>query len=58
MDADDRYCRGCRRTLNEIARWSEMSDAEQASILAQLPERGPETAETLDRQASVQALDQ
>ena len=39
MDADDRYCMGCKRTLNEIARWGEMSDAEQASILAQLPAR-------------------
>jgi uncharacterized protein len=39
MDEDDRYCRGCRRTLNEIARWGEMSEAEQASVLAQLRER-------------------
>jgi predicted Fe-S protein YdhL (DUF1289 family) len=39
MDADDRYCLGCRRTLNEIARWGEMSDTEQATVLAQLPAR-------------------
>jgi predicted Fe-S protein YdhL (DUF1289 family) len=39
MDADDRYCMGCKRTLGEIARWSEMSDAERVAILAQLPER-------------------
>ena len=39
MDADDRYCLGCRRTLNEIARWGEMSEAEQAAILEQLPAR-------------------
>jgi predicted Fe-S protein YdhL (DUF1289 family) len=39
MDADDRYCLGCKRTLNEIARWGEMSDTEQASVLAQLPAR-------------------
>ena len=39
MDEDDRYCLGCQRTLGEIARWGEMSEAEQAAILAQLPAR-------------------
>ena len=39
MDEDDRYCLGCQRTLGEIARWGEMSEAEQATILAQLPAR-------------------
>jgi predicted Fe-S protein YdhL (DUF1289 family) len=39
MDEDDRYCLGCRRTLGEIARWSEMSEPEQATVLAQLPQR-------------------
>jgi len=39
MDAENRYCRGCRRTLEEIARWGEMSDAEQAVVLAQLGSR-------------------
>ena len=48
MDTEDRYCLGCRRTLNEIARWSEMDDTEQAAILAQLPERGPEVTEIPD----------
>lgn len=36
MDEEDRYCLGCRRTLGEIARWGEMSDAERASVMAQL----------------------
>ena len=39
MDSDDRYCLGCKRTLGEIARWGEMSDAEQAAVLAELPAR-------------------
>ena len=39
MDADNRYCVGCKRTLGEIARWGEMSDAEQAAILADLSAR-------------------
>ena len=39
MDAEDRYCLGCLRTLGEIARWGEMGDAERAAITAQLPAR-------------------
>ena len=39
MDADGRYCLGCKRTLAEIARWSEMSDEERREILAQLAAR-------------------
>jgi uncharacterized protein len=36
MDEDGRYCLGCRRTLSEIARWGEMTDAERASVMAGL----------------------
>jgi predicted Fe-S protein YdhL (DUF1289 family) len=39
MDADNRYCLGCKRTLTEIALWSEMTDAARAAVLAQLPAR-------------------
>jgi len=39
MDDDGRYCRGCKRTLGEIARWGEMSDAERKTVTAQLPAR-------------------
>ncbi|MDH3318368.1 MAG: DUF1289 domain-containing protein [Betaproteobacteria bacterium] len=45
MDANIRYCRGCRRTLDEIARWGEMSDAEHEAVLAALPARASEIAE-------------
>jgi predicted Fe-S protein YdhL (DUF1289 family) len=45
MDAGNRYCRGCQRTLDEIARWGEMSDAEHAAVLAALPTRASEVAE-------------
>jgi len=45
MDADDRFCLGCARTLAEIARWGEMSDSEQRSILDELPKRAAEAAE-------------
>ena len=42
MDEDDRYCLGCKRTLGEIARWGEMSDAERASVVATLSLRRTE----------------
>ena len=45
MDADDRYCTGCKRTLGEIARWGEMADAERAAVLARLPARRSDIAE-------------
>jgi predicted Fe-S protein YdhL (DUF1289 family) len=44
MDADNRYCLGCRRTLGEIARWSRMTEEEQAAVLKQLASRPIETA--------------
>lgn len=39
MDAAQRTCLGCRRTLEEIAHWSSMTDDEQRAVLAQLEER-------------------
>jgi predicted Fe-S protein YdhL (DUF1289 family) len=33
------YCLGCFRTLDEIARWSSLSDDEQGAINLQLPMR-------------------
>lgn len=38
IDADDR-CRGCARTLDEIAAWSTMTDAERRVVMADLPQR-------------------
>lgn len=32
-------CEGCKRTTDEIMRWPYASEAEQAAILAQLPDR-------------------
>ena len=39
MDPARGVCLGCARTLDEIARWGSMSDAERDAILSQLPER-------------------
>ena len=32
-------CLGCNRTLDEIARWTQMSDDERERVLAELPAR-------------------
>ena len=39
MDAEQRYCLGCWRTLAEIASWGSMTDEEQRAVLARLDER-------------------
>lgn len=39
MDPAARICTGCGRTLDEIARWGTMSDAERARIMAELDAR-------------------
>ena len=44
MDEDDRYCLGCKRTLGEIARWGEMSETEQRSVLGELQNRAAPAA--------------
>ena len=39
LDAAAGLCRGCGRSLAEIERWTWMSDAERAKIMAELPSR-------------------
>jgi predicted Fe-S protein YdhL (DUF1289 family) len=39
MNPQAGICSGCGRTLDEIARWGSMSDAERARIMAELPSR-------------------
>ena len=39
IDPASRTCRGCRRTIAEIAGWYEASAAEKRAILARLAER-------------------
>jgi hypothetical protein len=38
LEADGK-CRGCLRTLDEIARWSGMSPDEQRALIAELQRR-------------------
>ena len=39
MDPATGLCRGCRRTLDEIARWAMMGAAERAQIMGELQGR-------------------
>jgi len=39
IDPGSGYCLGCARTLEEIGRWSLMSEAEKAALVRRLPER-------------------
>ena len=39
MNEGTGLCRGCYRTLDEIARWGTMSDAERSAVVADLPAR-------------------
>ena len=39
MDPQRGLCLGCGRTLDEIARWSAMSEAEREAVLRQLAGR-------------------
>ncbi|MDZ4762481.1 MAG: DUF1289 domain-containing protein [Alphaproteobacteria bacterium] len=39
VDGQSGQCLGCARTLNEIARWARLSDAERAEVMARLPAR-------------------
>ena len=39
LDARAAQCLGCGRSIDEIAAWGRMSDAERARIMAELPGR-------------------
>jgi predicted Fe-S protein YdhL (DUF1289 family) len=43
MNPQSGRCIGCGRTLDEIVRWAEMSDAERERVLAELPLRNSAT---------------
>ena len=37
----DGLCRGCLRSVDEIAAWSTMGDAQRLQVMEQLPSREP-----------------
>jgi len=44
IDPATRLCRGCARTIDEIARWTTLGDAERDRIMAELSGRKTPTA--------------
>jgi predicted Fe-S protein YdhL (DUF1289 family) len=44
MDRIAGLCRGCGRSLDEIARWGRMSESERQAVMASLPGRPGATA--------------
>ncbi|MGD9865017.1 MAG: DUF1289 domain-containing protein [Pseudodonghicola sp.] len=42
MHPTERICTGCFRTLDEIARWSQMTAQERRAVIAALPARAPQ----------------
>jgi predicted Fe-S protein YdhL (DUF1289 family) len=41
IDSQSGLCIGCARTLDEIARWAQMTAAEREGVMAQLAQRKP-----------------
>ena len=39
LDARRALCLGCGRTIDEIAQWTRMSDAQRRRVMAELPAR-------------------
>ena len=39
IDPRSGLCRGCGRTLDEVARWTSFSDSERNRIMTELPQR-------------------
>jgi predicted Fe-S protein YdhL (DUF1289 family) len=43
VDPSSQRCIGCLRTLDEIARWGEMTNEERREVLAAIASRGEES---------------
>lgn len=52
MDAQTGCCKGCWRTLEEIATWSQMSEAQRQQVWQQLPGRQMQRSATQSAQAA------
>ena len=39
MDETTGFCKGCKRTINEVAMWLYMTDDEKALVVAELEKR-------------------
>ncbi|MBU3605726.1 DUF1289 domain-containing protein [Polynucleobacter sp. MWH-Creno-3A4] len=45
INPENGYCRGCYRTLTEVADWSDFSNAEKLEVWSKLKKRKPQTTE-------------
>jgi predicted Fe-S protein YdhL (DUF1289 family) len=45
MDLAGRYCQGCGRTLLEIGRWDQLTEAQRAEVMAALATRLPQRSQ-------------
>jgi len=48
LDPDSGLCLGCGRTIDEIARWSAMTEAERTRIMADLARRKADHGEAAE----------
>lgn len=51
LDPRTDLCRGCGRTIDEVAGWSRMTAEERRQIMAELPARQAAAAAQWERQA-------
>ena len=49
IDAGTALCAGCGRSLDEIARWTAMTDAERQRIMRELPARQARAGQAAER---------
>jgi predicted Fe-S protein YdhL (DUF1289 family) len=49
IDAGTGLCAGCGRTIEEIARWAAMTDAERKGIMGELPQRHRRTPPPIEK---------
>ncbi len=55
MDPATGWCLGCRRTIDEIAAWSRLSDAERRAVWRQLDARRPAASASASKSATAGA---
>ncbi len=51
LDPNTGLCEGCGRTIDEIARWAVMSEAERQRIMADLKDRKDTASSARDEEA-------
>jgi len=49
IDAGTKLCAGCGRSLDEIARWAAMTNAERQLIMRELPLRRARASQALEK---------